>query len=96
MHRLSSRLARAFIAVSLVALSLPLDAEGRSDRAIFRAGGARAAVVLLDRATVAPLPRFVVRPFAISGTTIRTLAWSDLPMNGLKILSLRIAPVMVC
>ncbi len=48
-----------------------------------------ASVRILDRAALAPLPKFANRPFAISWVTIRTLAWADLPLNGRALLGLK-------
>ncbi len=48
-----------------------------------------APVRILDRAALAPLPKFANRPFAISWVTIRTLAWADLPLNGKALLGLK-------
>ena len=48
-----------------------------------------ASVRILDRAALAPLPKFATRPFAISWVTIRTLAWADLPLNGRALLGLK-------
>ncbi len=89
-----SRVASALAAIALIALSLPAAVSGRSEPPVERFVVDRTAIdpgTIRDRATVTRLPRFTVRPFAITWTTIRTLAWPDLPLNGHPILSLKFA-----
>lgn len=91
MHRQRSRLASALIATALVVL-LPATIGARTVVAGSDEVGAAHPASIRERAALAPLPPFVTPPFAISSATIQTLAWRDLPMNGLHLLNLKFAP----
>jgi D-glucuronyl C5-epimerase-like protein len=85
---------RALISVALIGLVLPAGSPARAEPSLAPSPvptGAFAPVQILDRAALAPLPKFATRPFAIAWVTIQTLAWADLPMNGNALLSLKIA-----
>lgn len=95
----------AFLGVALVALTMPAESLARSDPSFATSPEATTAirprpdvtsevgtVPIIDRADLAPLPKFSTRPFAIAWVTIRTLAWADLPWNGKHLLNLKIAP----
>lgn len=47
---------------------------------------------IASRATVAPVSPISPRPFRVASYTIRTLAWADLPMNGLSLPRLATPP----
>lgn len=84
----------ALFCVVLVALAMPAGSLARTDRSFVPSPDATSAFAsprILGRGAVAPLPKFVTRPFAISWVTIQTLAWADLPLNGLALLSLKFA-----
>lgn len=95
----------AFLGVALAALTMPAASLARIDSSFAASPEATSAirprpdvtsevgtVPILDRAALAPLPKFSTRPFAIAWVTIRTLAWADLPWNGKHLLSLKVAP----
>ena len=100
------RVARnACLAVALVALTMPAASLGRTDPSFAPSRDAPSAIrphpdvtdgvgpgPILDRADLAPLPKFSTRPFAVAWVTIQTLAWADLPWHGKHLLSLKIAP----
>ena len=94
MNRRTGGPLRALVGVALIALVLPAGSWAHTGppRTPASPMHATAAVRMLDRATLGPLPAFATRPFAISWVTIRTLAWADLPLNGNALLSLKIAP----
>jgi hypothetical protein len=92
------------VGVALVALTLPAESLARTDPSFAPSPDTTSAVRLrrdatiafapvriIDRAALAPLPKFATRPFAISWVTIRTLDWADLPWNGKHLLSLKVA-----
>jgi hypothetical protein len=82
------------LGVAFVALTMPAESLARTDPSLAPSRDATSAfapVRILDRAALAPLPKFATRPFAISWVTIRTLAWADLPLNGKALLSLKLA-----
>ena len=87
----------ASVGVALVALTMPAASLARTDLSYAsspdptseHATSEFAPVRILDRATLAPLPTFATRPFAISWVTIRTLGWADLPLNGRTLLGLK-------
>jgi hypothetical protein len=84
----------ALLGVALVALTMPAESLARIDPSFASSPDATsefAPVRILDRAALAPLPKFATRPFATSWVTIRTLAWADLPLNGKALLSLKLA-----
>jgi hypothetical protein len=84
----------ALLVVALVALAMPAESLARTDPSFALGPDATSTVApvrILDRAALAPLPKFATRPFAISWVTIRTLAWADLPLNGKALLSLKLA-----
>lgn len=84
----------ALLGVALVALTMPAESLARTDPSFASSPDATsefAPVRILDRAALALLPKFATRPFAISWVTIRTLAWTDLPLNGKALLSLKFA-----
>ncbi len=95
----------ALVGVTLVALTLPAASLARSDPSFAPSPDTpseirtrpdvtseSAPIPILDRAALAPLPKFATRPFAISWVTIRTLDWAELPWNGKHLLSLKIEP----
>ena len=95
-RRVTSAL-NALLGVSLVALTMPAESLARTDSPFAsspdltseHATSEFPPVRILDRATLAPLPKFATRPFAISWVKIQTLAWGDLPLNGKALLGLK-------
>jgi hypothetical protein len=84
----------ALLGVALVSLTLPVASVASADPSWAPTSTAAitfAPVLIRNRATLAPLPKFTIRPFAISLVTIQTLAWADLPLNGQTLLSLQVA-----